>query len=96
MFNHENLIDWKKKNLEYLNKPQMLGHIQYCKDYFLSINPNYLDYGSNIEADVNQTLITIGIMLGTMIFSFLIMSSATQFSKLSDKEIKELSYGRRK
>jgi len=74
----------------------MLAHIQYCKDYFFSINPKYLIDGSKIEADVNQTLITIGIMLGTMIFSFLIMSSATQFSKLSDKQINELSYGRRK
>ncbi len=96
LFNHDNNINWNKLIQENSNKPEMLPHILYCKDYFFSINPKYLIDGSNIEADVNQTLITIGIMLGTMIFSFLIMSSATQFSKLSDQQINELSYGRRK
>lgn len=91
-FDHQSTINWLDLRLATQHDMSLLGRVQYCHDYYMSISPLYEEPSQSVPADIQTTLITIGIMATSLIFGYLITSASTQFSKLSDEELVKRAY----
>jgi hypothetical protein len=75
------LFDWPAKFAANLDNCLGLQRIQYCREYYNSISPMFLQSDSEIQPDYRKTGITLSVMGSSMILGHVLISLITKFSK---------------